>query len=60
MKSDVVRASIEPGDVNPFNYSQDDVVTDRFPKILTSMSADEFENIVREVLIAFIPNDVVS
>jgi hypothetical protein len=49
-ESDVVRASIEPGDVNPFNYREDDVDISSFTRIVPSMSAEAFENIVKDVI----------
>jgi GTPase SAR1 family protein len=48
-ESDLVRASIEPGDLNPFNYREDDEGTESFNRIIPSMSAEEFENIVKDV-----------
>ena len=46
---DLVRASIEPGDENIFNYREDDVDTQDFNRIVRTMSAAEFENIVNDV-----------
>lgn len=48
-ESDLVRASIEHGDVNPFNYREDDIDADSFNRIVPSMSVEEFESIVKDV-----------
>ena len=47
--SDLVIASIEPGEVDPFNYREDDIDTDKFSRNAPSLSAEEFESIVQDV-----------
>lgn len=47
--SDLVIASIEPGEVDPFNYREDDITTDNFSRKVPSLSAEEFESIVQDV-----------
>jgi GTPase SAR1 family protein len=46
-ESEWVRASVEPGDVNPFNYSEDESDIEIINQ--TSISSDKFENIVEVV-----------
>ena len=48
-ESDVVKASIEPGEVDPFNYRDSDINTKDFEHTVPSLSAEGFESIVQDV-----------
>lgn len=47
--SDLVIASIEHGEVDPFHYREDDINTEDFTRNVPSLSAEEFESIVKDV-----------
>lgn len=45
----MIEATIETGDVNPFS-TRDDFDTKDFKRSMTSMTAEEFEEVINEVL----------
>jgi hypothetical protein len=47
--SDMVQASIEAGDVNPFSERGDDARTKNFSKTLSSLNFEAFEELIVEV-----------
>ncbi|KAH6666614.1 P-loop containing nucleoside triphosphate hydrolase protein [Halenospora varia] len=49
--SDMIEATIETGDVNPFS-TRDDFDTKDFKRSMTSMTAEEFEEVINEAKIA--------
>lgn len=44
--SDVVKASIEPRDINPFQYVPDQALLDGFEQVIPSMTAETFDNLI--------------
>ncbi|EPE35352.1 P-loop containing nucleoside triphosphate hydrolase [Glarea lozoyensis ATCC 20868] len=46
--SDIVQASIEPGDVNPFTVHSDDSRAKAFSKVLASLDFEAFEELIVE------------
>ncbi|KAF4637832.1 hypothetical protein G7Y89_g237 [Cudoniella acicularis] len=46
--TDMVQATIEQGDVNPFSNREDDARTKDFRKNMTSMTAEAFEDLINE------------
>lgn len=47
--SEMVHASIEAGDVNPFSVRDDDARTENFDRRVPSMTAEAFEQLIIEV-----------
>jgi hypothetical protein len=47
---DIVSASIEPGDINPFKYTEDYATMSGFDHPVPSMTAEAFENLIVEVI----------
>jgi GTPase SAR1 family protein len=47
--SDIVQASIEPGDVNPFTVHGDDSRAKAFSKVLSTLDYEAFEELIVEV-----------
>ena len=47
--SDMVSSSIEPGEIDAFNYRENDINTEYFGEQMTSLSPEKFNDIVEDV-----------
>jgi hypothetical protein len=47
--ADVVKASIEPGDINPFNFQPDQARLRNFEQIIPNMTAEALEALIEKV-----------
>lgn len=47
--SDIVQASIEPGDINPFGYKADPVAVKGFEQTIPSLTSEVFKSLIEKV-----------
>jgi hypothetical protein len=52
--SEMVHATIEAGDVNPFSVREDTARTKSFDRLVPSMTGEAFEDLIREVNLLFL------